>query len=120
MPTSTMQQTATAERTCGKCEMTTSWVATGKSSKTPPNWMEQGGFAYCLACRRELAVESALAEAPEDSTNKTLAQLRSATLVEFEVIRDPDRRDGEIARAIHCSAVAVGKARERVRARGSA
>ena len=117
----TMQQTATADRTCGRCEMTTSWVANGKGSKkkTPPNWIEQGGQAYCLACRRELAVETALADAPEDSTTTHLAQARSAALVEFEVARNPDRRDGEIARAIHCSAVAVGKARERVRARGS-
>ena len=118
----TMQQTATAGRTCGRCEMTTRWVASGRGPKrkTPPNWIERDGQAYCLACRRELAVETALADAPDDSTNKHLAQLRSAALVEFEVVRDPDRRDGEIARAIHCSAVAVGKARERVRARGSA
>jgi hypothetical protein len=117
---STMQQTATADRTCARCEMTTRWVANGKSAKTPPNWVEDGGLAYCLACRRELAVESVLADAPDDSTNKRLAELRSAALVEFEVERNPDRRDGEIARAIHCSAVAVGKARERVRARQSA
>jgi len=119
MSTNTM--TATAERTCARCEMTTRWAPTGRASKkTPPNWLEKGGLAYCLACRRELAVEAALDSAPEESTNKHLAQLRSAALVEFEVERDPDRRDGEIARAIHCSAVAVGKARERVRARQSA
>ena len=120
MSTKTMTMTATADRTCGRCEMTTRWIANGESSKMPPNWIEKGEFAYCLACRRELAVEAALESAPEESTNKHLAQLRSATLVEFEVERDPDRRDGEIARAIHCSAVAVGKARERVRARQSA
>ena len=109
----------TADRTCGRCGMTTRWIPARKSSVTPPNWVLSGGEAYCLACRRELAVEEALSELG-DSTAKQRAALRAAALVEFEVERDPDRRDGEIAKAIHCSAVAVGKARERLQARASA
>ena len=107
----------TAERTCDRCEMTIRWTPPGGGSPTPPNWIEIGERSYCLVCRRELAVETALEQLDTNSTAKQRAERRAAALIEFEVERCPDRRDGEIARAIRCSPVAVGKARERLRAR---
>ena len=42
------------------------------------------------------------------------AKIRSQAVVEFEIRRDPDRRDGDIARAARCSVMAVSKARKRL------
>lgn len=42
------------------------------------------------------------------------ARLRASTIVEFEVRRDPDRSNSQIANAVHSSVVAVQKARDRV------
>jgi hypothetical protein len=104
-----------AERTCARCQMKVRWVA-AKGAKTPPNWIERGKDAYCLSCRRELAVETALEEMPEDAPASGRAKIRSRAVVEFEILRDPDRRDGEIARAARCSVMAVSKARKRLKA----
>ena len=42
------------------------------------------------------------------------AKLRAGAIADFEVRRDPDRPNGEIARAIRSSVGAVIKARDRV------
>lgn len=104
-----------AERTCNRCKMRTRWVVTdGQSAELPNNWIERDGHGYCLSCRRELAVETALEEMPEDAPAANRAKIRSQAVVEFEITRDPDRRDGEIARAARCSVMAVSKARKRL------
>ena len=100
------------ERTCARCEMTTTWIPRGKE-KVPANWITKNGQAYCLACRRELAVDDALADMGEDAP-AVRAKVRSQAVVEFEIRRDPDRRDGDIARAARCSVMAVSKARKRL------
>jgi hypothetical protein len=116
----TLEQDApTAARTCDRCEMTIRWTPPGGGSPTPPNWIEIGTCSYCLVCRRELAVVEALEQLGTDTTAKQRAERRSAALIEFEVERSPDRRDGEIARSIRCSAMAVGKARQRLQERAA-
>jgi hypothetical protein len=101
------------ERTCARCEMTTRWIPKSKREKLPSNWVEHKGEPYCLACRRELAVVTALEEAG-DAPASGRAKIRSQAVVEFEIRRDPDRRDGDIARAARCSVMAVSKARKRL------
>lgn len=54
-----------------------------------------------------------------DATPQRRAQLRAAAMVEFEVKRDPDRSNIEIARAIRSSVAAVMNARQRLRARAA-
>lgn len=103
-----------ADRVCARCRMTTRWIPAEKGEKKPPNWIERGDDAYCLNCRRELAVEEALEEMPADSPAAGRAKIRSRAVVEFEIRRDPDRRDGEIARSARCSVMAVSKARKRL------
>jgi hypothetical protein len=61
-----------------------------------------------------MAAEASLKDAPEDMPNQRRAQLRAGALVEFEIKRDPDRSNGEIARSIRSSQQAVQKARERL------
>ena len=81
--------------------MTSRWVhGLVDDAAAPPNWLtDDEGNHFCLACRRERAVEIALAEAGDLGT-EARAKLRSAAVVEFEIERDPERPEGEIARVI--------------------
>jgi hypothetical protein len=82
----------------------------------PSAWIGDGDEAYCLACRRELAAEAGADAAPSGTTTQRRAQLRHAALIEFEVSRNPERSNNEIARAIGTSVPAVVKARQRLSA----
>ena len=87
--------------------------------KLPPHWVrEPDGSHYCLACRRERAIEAMLAESDEAGA-EARAKLRSAAVVEFEIQRDPERTEGEIAKAASTSVLAVRKARQRLGSRRS-
>ncbi|MGH2993912.1 MAG: hypothetical protein ACRDL1_10285 [Solirubrobacterales bacterium] len=95
--------------------MTSTWTNGLEDDATvPPNWFtDDNGDHFCLVCRRERAVEIALAAADELGT-EARAKLRSTTVVEFEIERDPERPEGEIARAARTSIGAVRKARKRL------
>jgi hypothetical protein len=80
----------------------------------PADWIENGRGPVCLHCRRELAAEAAV-----DILGLSLAERarrRSASVVEFEVKRNPDRSNSQIANAVHTSVGAVVKARKRLAA----
>jgi hypothetical protein len=81
----------------------------------PSAWIVDGRQAYCLACQRELAAEAGAGAAPSDTTLQRRAELRHAALIDFEVSRNPERSNSEIARVIGTSVPAVVKARERLR-----
>ena len=104
--------------TCARCKVTTRWMP-GHDCRRPATWIEDDGSLYCLMCQRALAAEAGAEGAVEGTTSERRAQLRAAALVDFEVRRDPDRTNGEIARAIRTSVPAVLKARRRLEA-GSA
>ena len=95
--------------------MTSTWANGLDDAKTkmPPNWVHEGGGHYCLGCRRERAIEMALAEA-SDLNTEARAKLRAATVIEFEIERDPARTEGEIAKAARTSIGAVRKTRQRL------
>jgi hypothetical protein len=86
----------------------------------PSNWTEDHQGPVCLACRRDLAAESALGGAESDLSVQERARVRSSALVEFEVRRDPSRSNAEIAHAVHTSVVAIQKARDRLGAPAAA
>jgi hypothetical protein len=99
------------EFTCARCEVTSRWTE-GLGAATPPNWVKEKGLYYCLACRRERAMEQAVEKAGgERVSTADRAKLRSAAVVDFEIARDPDRTEGEIAKAARASIGAVRKAR---------
>jgi hypothetical protein len=102
--------------TCSRCQVTVRWMSGYQRDERPAAWARDGREAYCLACRRELAAEAGADAAPPGTALKQRAQLRTAALIEFEVNRDPDRSDTEIARAIKSSVPAVVRARERLKA----
>lgn len=91
--------------------MTSTWTNGLAAGDAPPNWDRDGRDYYCLACRRERAIDAALEDAG-DIGIEARAKVRSAAVVEFEILRDPDRTEGEIARAARTSIGAVRKARK--------
>ncbi len=108
-------KTGKTQWTCARCEMTSTWANGLDEGTTPPNWeTEPNGKHYCLACRRERAVEAAL-EDVGDVGIEARAKVRRSAVVEFEIVRDPERTEGEIARAARTSIGAVRNARKRLR-----
>jgi hypothetical protein len=104
----------TAPWTCARCDVTATRMAGHECPGAPANWIEDGDEAFCLGCRRALAGEAGLIGVPLNTSTARRAQIRKMALIDFEVERDPSRSNGEIARAIRTSVVAVHKARERV------
>ena len=101
--------------TCARCDVTASWMPGVERPEIPPGWAQDNGHAHCLICRRELAAEQALAAAGDVPATER-QKLQASARVEFEIGRDPDRGDGEIAKACSSSIAAVKKARERLSA----
>ena len=100
--------------TCARCGVTVKWMAGHECPGLPESWVEESGKAVCLSCRRELAAETGVQSAPDGATRENTAKLRSRAVVEFEIQRNPERSNGEIARSIRSSVMAVAKARQRL------
>jgi hypothetical protein len=108
----TRQRTAPSWRRA-RCGVTARWLPGRQRQGLPAGWAQQDGGTYCLACRLGLAAEAGVATAPAGTTRQARARLRAWALLEFEIERDPDRPNGEIARAAGSSVPAVIKARRR-------
>jgi hypothetical protein len=66
---------------------------------------------HCLTCRRDLAAEAACHRAGPDTAPEDRARIRARGRTDFEIRRDPERTNGEIAKSVGCSVPAVVKAR---------
>jgi hypothetical protein len=94
--------------------MKSRWTNGLAEGSAPPHWIrEADGRHYCLACRRERAIDDALEEAGDVGIGDR-AKLRSKALVRFELDRDPERTEGEIAKAARTSIGAVRNARKEI------
>ena len=100
--------------TCDRCQVTVRWMSGETSPEPPASWAEEGGGVYCLACRRDLAGEAATEAAPEDAAPDAVRKLEVAARIEFEIRRDPEVHDGQIAKACRTSIATVRTARERL------
>jgi hypothetical protein len=109
-----MPEAPTIDWTCARCRVTVSWRADVETPKLPASWSDEGGELHCLTCRRDLAGEAGLADMPEDAPAADRQRLHSHARVEFEIKRDPDRPDNQIAQVCHTSVISVRKARERI------
>jgi hypothetical protein len=109
-----MPEASTIDWTCARCHVTVSWRADVETPKLPASWSDEGGELHCLTCRRDLAGEAGLADKPEDAPAADRQRLHSYARVEFEIKRDPDRPDNQIAQVCHTSVISVRKARERI------
>ena len=101
--------------TCVRCTVTTSFMAGHAHEGIPTDWIEMDEGLHCLGCRRVLAGEAAAREGGlENASREELLQLRKTGTLEFELRRNPDRTDRDIAHACHTSAPAVAKVRGRL------
>lgn len=110
-----MAQTSEAatDWTCGRCEVTASWMPGTERPEVPLNWAVEGDEIFCLGCRREIAAEAGV-EGMEEASLEDRRKLRSHARIEFEISREPDTPDNRIAKACHTSVIAVRRARERM------
>lgn len=104
------------ESHCARCGVISRWMPGHERRGPPAGWVRKGDLAYCLSCRRALATEEADAASPDTATLEERAKIRTAALIDFEIDRDPDRPNGEIAKVVRCSVPAVLKARKRLEA----
>jgi len=86
----------------------------GRQVMLPANWEETREGAFCLACRRERAIEVAQQAAVAEGDSKAFAKARRTGLIEFEVRRSPDLSDNMIARTCHTNAAAVTATRRKI------
>ena len=107
---------STSESRCARCGVVSRWMPGHERRGPPAGWVRSGDVPHCLSCRRALATEEADANSPEGSTLEERAKIRTQALIEFEIDRDPDRPNGEIAKVVRCSVPAVLKARRRLEA----
>jgi len=108
------QQAPAIDWTCGRCEVTASWMVGTERPVLPSGWVQEDESFYCLGCRRERAGDAALDGIPEDAPVELRQKTRHRARVEFEITRDPERPDNKIAKACRTSTPAVRKARERL------
>jgi hypothetical protein len=103
-----------ADWTCARCEVTVSWMADAERPEFPATWTRERDVLYCLACRRDLAGETALEALDENANAERRTQVEKRGRVEFELRRRPEREDNRIAQACHTSVKAVKDARVRL------
>ncbi len=84
------------------------------NAQLPTAWSQEGDVLHCLVCRRDLAAEAAMEGLPEETPLAERVQLKAYARVEFEISRDPERRDGEIAKSCRTTAASVRRGRERL------
>jgi hypothetical protein len=99
---------------CERCDVTISYMPGHERKAAPAGWDMNGGKSHCLRCRRAEAAEQAIERAPADTTREERAKIRAAAILDFEILRDPDRPNGEIAKVVRCSVPAVVKSRRRI------
>jgi hypothetical protein len=100
---------------CERCDVSISYMAGHERKGPPAGWeTKSGGKSHCLRCRRADAAEMAIEKAPDNTTREERAKIRAAAILDFEILRDPDRPNGEIAKVVRCSVPAVVKSRRRI------
>ena len=101
---------------CERCDVSITYMVGHERNDPPAGWAKDGGRSHCLRCRRAQAAEEAIERAPADTTREERAKILAAAILDFEIQRDPDRPNGEIAKVVRCSVPAVVKSRRRIEA----
>jgi hypothetical protein len=98
--------------TCVDCRVTASFgPAQGKA--LPDGWQNGKRGWLCLGCRRDEV--AAAAEATSVAAGGVAGR---RALAEFELLRDPDASDGQIARRVHTSPAVIRPVRAELRDAG--
>lgn len=95
---------------CARCHV---WAGRidGTRITLPAGWSGSDEGTFCLSCRRALAGDAAIDDAPADSSREDLVRIRRKALIEFELLRMPDAPNRTIANACHTSAATVAAIR---------
>lgn len=114
-PKTSTRSRAGTSYVCARCGVVIRWMP-GHEQRTglPKGWKKERGETYCLGCRRERAAEAGIAAVGETLSLADRARMRTMALVEFEIRRDPERPNGEIAKVARCSVPAVAKVRRKL------
>jgi hypothetical protein len=102
--------------TCDRCGVAIRYLPGHEPAGPPAGWTVEDGDTHCLTCRRDLAAEAAYQRAAPEMSREDRAKLRAGGRIDFEIERDPERTNGEIARSLGCSVPAVVKARRKLEA----
>jgi hypothetical protein len=97
--------------TCTRCGMTTSYLAGAKAPRKPEGWAREKDGWRCLRCRRDEVVEAVSEEGGDKAAQRK-------ALIEFELMREPEANDRDIARRAGCQAPLVGPVRAALRKEG--
>ena len=106
------EQTEVIDWTCGRCQVTASFMAGTVRPALPKGWIAEDDEVYCLFCRRERAAEAL--DISDEVPTAERTKMRSHARIEFEIRREPETPDNRIAKACRTSVVAVRKARARI------
>ena len=117
-PSASKPKSSSQKWRCERCDVTISYMPGPERTGPPAGWENKSGASYCLRCRRAEAADEAIERAPADTTREERAKIRATAVLEFEILRDPDRPNGEIAKVVRCSVPAVLKSRRRLEAAG--
>jgi hypothetical protein len=100
--------------TCARCEVTVSFSHEVERPRLPSTWSRENGELYCLGCRREMAGDAGVALLDEGASPDVRHRAHSQARIDFEIGRDPERPDNQIAKACRTSTLAIRKARVRL------
>jgi hypothetical protein len=117
-PSASKPKSSSQKWRCQRCDVTISYMPGHERKGPPAGWENKSGASYCLRCRRAEAADEAIERAPADTTREERAKMRATAVLEFEILRDPNRPNGEIAKVVRCSVPAVLKSRRRLEAAG--
>lgn len=103
--------------TCAGCGVATS-NSDAEPAPLPEAWEDCADGTFCLGCRRQRVGEAALDAAPAAADRNDRVRLRRTAMIEFELLRTPEKTNGSIAKACRSSVPVVAAARRRMDAPG--
>lgn len=99
--------------TCGECGVATS-RSDAEATPLPEGWEDCDDGTFCLGCRRRRVGEAALEAAPDAADRNDRVKLRRTAVIEFELLRAPEKTNGSIAKACRSSIQVVAATRRRL------
>ena len=99
--------------TCAGCGVATS-QSDAAATPLPEAWEDSADGTFCLGCRRQRIGEAALEAAPAAADRNDRVRLRRTAVIEFELLRSPEKTNGSIAKTCRSSIPVVAAARRRL------